>query len=125
MLNNLTEHRSFIYASKDSFENDKLIILVNGCGANVGQWSRHIIINDNINNGIQMSYIQKAESLGYGILLLNMNDNLKIFAKKLDTIFVSYIIILTFLIHYINNYTGYYVKPYFIIQILFYFCVGQ
>ncbi|XP_011141204.1 UPF0528 protein CG10038 isoform X2 [Harpegnathos saltator] len=82
----LTLEKSFIYASTDSFTNDKLIIIVNGCGAVVGQWSRQTIINYGLDYGTQISYVDKAKKLGYGILLLNINDNLRIIDGKLELI---------------------------------------
>ncbi|XP_014479384.1 PREDICTED: UPF0528 protein CG10038 [Dinoponera quadriceps] len=80
------EFQSFIYASKDSLQNDKLIILVNGCGAKAGQWSRHTIIHDNFYYGTQISYIREAKKLGYGILVLNINDNFRITAEYMHSI---------------------------------------
>lgn len=85
---------TFIYASKDSLKNDKLIILVNGCGATVGQWSRHVIMNDNLDCGSQILYIREAKKLGYGVLVLNTNDNLRVVSEILCIAQVIYIIIL-------------------------------
>lgn len=37
--------------------------------------SFRLIINDNINTGSQIPYIRKGVAKGYGIILLNTNDN--------------------------------------------------
>ncbi|XP_015121334.1 FAM172 family protein homolog CG10038 isoform X1 [Diachasma alloeum] len=73
------ELRSFIFADDEAFTNKKLMILIHGSGVvRAGQWARRLIINDNLNSGTQISYIRKAKQLGYGILVLNTNDNHRI-----------------------------------------------
>lgn len=68
--------RSSIFASDDALENEKLLILIHGSGVvRAGQWARRLIINDDLNSGTQIPYIRRAKKLGYGILVLNMNDN--------------------------------------------------
>lgn len=81
------ESRSFIFASKDRQENDKLIILIHGSGVvKAGQWARRLIINDNLSTGTQIPYIKKAKELGYSILVLNTNDNQRNIGGKLHKI---------------------------------------
>lgn len=67
---------SFIYASVDFFENEKLLILIHGSGVvRAGQWSRRLIINDSLSTGSQIPYIERARELGYAVLVLNTNDS--------------------------------------------------
>ncbi|KAH8311333.1 hypothetical protein KR044_005728, partial [Drosophila immigrans] len=54
----------------------KLIILINGSGyVLAGQWARKLIINNSLDHGTQLPYIQRAQKLGYDILVTNTNDN--------------------------------------------------
>ncbi|XP_011877444.1 PREDICTED: UPF0528 protein CG10038 [Vollenhovia emeryi] len=77
------ESRSFIFASPNIYDYDKLIILIHGSGVvRAGQWARRLIINDNISTGTQIPYIRKAKELNYGILVLNTNDNERIVAGE-------------------------------------------
>ncbi|XP_066591964.1 FAM172 family protein homolog CG10038 isoform X2 [Prorops nasuta] len=75
--------RTFIFATEDAFENEKLIILIHGSGVvRAGQWARRLIINDNLATGTQIPYVRKAKELGYGIIVLNTNDNHRIINGK-------------------------------------------
>ncbi|KAH0539190.1 FAM172 family protein homolog CG10038 isoform X2 [Cotesia glomerata] len=77
------EFRSFVFASDDAFTNKKLMILIHGSGVvRAGQWARRLIINDNIKSGTQLPYIKKAKELGYGIIVLNTNDNRRIINEE-------------------------------------------
>ena len=70
------EFRTFVFASEDALENEKLIVLIHGSGVvRAGQWARRLIINDNLNSGTQIPYVKKARELGYGVIVLNTNDN--------------------------------------------------
>ncbi|KAK3919597.1 Cotranscriptional regulator FAM172A [Frankliniella fusca] len=75
---------SFIFASEDALSNpDKLIVLIHGSGVvRAGQWARSLIINDNIQSGTQIPYIEQAMANGYGILVLNTNDNTRVIDGK-------------------------------------------
>ncbi|XP_071039132.1 cotranscriptional regulator ARB2A homolog isoform X2 [Parasteatoda tepidariorum] len=70
------EPRTFIFHSDDAFTNERLVILIHGSGVvRAGQWARRLIINDCLNSGTQMPYIKRAKGLGYGVIVLNTNDN--------------------------------------------------
>lgn len=75
---------SFIFASKDALSNpDKLMVLIHGSGVvRAGQWARSLIINDNLQSGTQIPYIKQAKAEGYGILVLNTNDNTRVVDDK-------------------------------------------
>jgi len=71
------ESQGFIYASDDALSNpDKLLVLIHGSGVvRAGQWSRRLIINDSLDTGTMLPFIERAISQGYGILILNCNQN--------------------------------------------------
>ncbi|GFT79683.1 cotranscriptional regulator FAM172A [Nephila pilipes] len=70
------EPSTFIYHSEDAFRNEKIVILIHGSGVvRAGQWARRLIINDSLNSGTQIPYIKRAIGLGYGVFVLNTNDN--------------------------------------------------
>ncbi|XP_012261685.2 FAM172 family protein homolog CG10038 [Athalia rosae] len=72
------ELSSFIFASPDALINEKLMILIHGSGVvRAGQWARRLIINDSLRTGTQLPYIKRAKELGYGVMVLNTNDNLR------------------------------------------------
>ncbi|XP_057309102.1 uncharacterized protein LOC130647308 isoform X2 [Hydractinia symbiolongicarpus] len=68
--------RGFIFASTGYKKAEKLLLLVHGSGVvRAGQWSRRLIINNSLNKGSQLPYIQKAKQLDFGVLVLNSNQN--------------------------------------------------
>ncbi|XP_047238446.1 cotranscriptional regulator FAM172A homolog isoform X2 [Girardinichthys multiradiatus] len=71
------EPRSFIYLSPDALTNpDKLLVLIQGSGVvRAGQWARRLIINQDLDSGTQIPFIMKAMEEGYGVLVLNPNEN--------------------------------------------------
>lgn len=68
---------TFVFSTKKDLRNvKKLLILIHGSGVvRAGQWARRLIINESLNHGTQIPYINKARSLGYEVLVLNTNDN--------------------------------------------------
>ncbi|KAL7839788.1 hypothetical protein SRHO_G00264460 [Serrasalmus rhombeus] len=71
------EPKSFIYLSEDALTNaDKLLVLIQGSGVvRVGQWARRLIINEDLNSGTQIPFINRAMKEGYGVIVLNPNEN--------------------------------------------------
>ena len=52
------------------------MVLIHGSGAvRAGQWSRKLIINEDIDTGSQLPYIRRALDDGYGVIVLNPNFN--------------------------------------------------
>lgn len=81
------DKKSFIFASNDALENEKILILIHGSGVvRAGQWARRLIINDSLFTGTQIPYIRKAKDLGYGLFVLNTNDNVRIIKGKTNKI---------------------------------------
>jgi pimeloyl-ACP methyl ester carboxylesterase len=51
-------------------------VLIHGSGAvRAGIWARSLLINASLNEGSQLPYIERALRSGYGVLVLNTNDN--------------------------------------------------
>ncbi|XP_078421287.1 cotranscriptional regulator ARB2A homolog isoform X6 [Cetorhinus maximus] len=71
------EPKSFIFMSEDAITNpDKLMVLIHGSGVvRVGQWARRLIINEDLDSGTQIPFIKRAMDEGYGVIVLNTNEN--------------------------------------------------
>ncbi|CAD6187856.1 unnamed protein product [Caenorhabditis auriculariae] len=68
------EKYSFFFTSENYQEAETLLVLVHGTGVvRAGQWSRRLIINENINRGTQFPYIERALANGWGVVVLNTN----------------------------------------------------
>uniref|UniRef100_UPI00358F83C4 cotranscriptional regulator ARB2A homolog isoform X2 n=1 Tax=Myxine glutinosa TaxID=7769 RepID=UPI00358F83C4 len=56
--------QTFVFESEDARKADKLLVLIHGSGAvRAGQWSRRIIINDNLDEGSQIPYVETAKKI--------------------------------------------------------------
>lgn len=70
------EPTSFFYMSEDALEKDKLLILIHGNGVvRAGQWARRLIINDCLDSGTQLPFIEWGIKEGYGVIVANTNYN--------------------------------------------------
>ncbi|XP_030637734.1 cotranscriptional regulator ARB2A homolog isoform X1 [Chanos chanos] len=80
------EPKSFIYLSEDALINpDKLLVLIQGSGVvRAGQWARRLIINEDLNSGTQIPFITRAMEEGYGVIVLNPNENYLEVEKESD-----------------------------------------
>ncbi|XP_033634343.1 cotranscriptional regulator FAM172A-like [Asterias rubens] len=74
---NENEGSGFVFMSENALTTtDKLLILIHGSGVvRAGQWARRLIINDCLDSGTQIPYIQRAMKEGYEVLVMNTNDN--------------------------------------------------
>ncbi|CAF4421874.1 unnamed protein product, partial [Adineta steineri] len=53
------------------------MIIIHGTGVvRAGQWSRKLIINENLSVGSQIDYILKARANGYAVIVTNTNLNI-------------------------------------------------
>jgi len=75
---------SFVFVSDDLTTNtEKVMILIHGSGVvRAGQWTRRLIINENLEIGTQLPFIERAKSEGYAVVVTNTNDNYRIIKKK-------------------------------------------
>ncbi|XP_037632585.1 cotranscriptional regulator FAM172A homolog isoform X2 [Sebastes umbrosus] len=71
------EPTSFMYLSPDALSNpSKLLVLIQGSGVvRAGQWARRLIINQDLDSGTQIPFITRAMEDGYGVMVLNPNEN--------------------------------------------------
>ncbi|XP_073090072.1 cotranscriptional regulator ARB2A isoform X4 [Manis javanica] len=72
-----SEPKSFIFMSADALTNpQKLMVLIHGSGVvRAGQWARRLIINEDLDSGTQIPFIKRAMDEGYGVIVLNPNEN--------------------------------------------------
>lgn len=63
--------------SEDALTNpQKLMVLIHGSGVvRAGQWARRLIINEDLDSGTQIPFIKRAMDEGYGVIVLNPNEN--------------------------------------------------
>ncbi|ROT74273.1 hypothetical protein C7M84_007206 [Penaeus vannamei] len=84
--------QTFVFVSSDFMTNhDKILVLIQGSGAvRAGQWSRKLTINNSIDVGTQIPYLQLARREGYAVLVLNPNDNYRVVNNQKQIIKVSF-----------------------------------
>jgi len=70
-----SEEQANIFHSPDLFTNeDVLLVLICGSGAvKAGQWARSLCINDSLNNGTIIPYLDDAHASGFSSIVLNPN----------------------------------------------------
>lgn len=68
--------QSNIFHSPDFFTNkETLLVLICGSGAvRAGQWARSLCINDSLNTGTVIPYLDDAKALGWSTIVLNPNS---------------------------------------------------
>eukprot|EP00062_Callorhinchus_milii_P008547 gi/632951367/ref/XP_007891256.1/ PREDICTED: protein FAM172A isoform X1 [Callorhinchus milii] len=71
------EPKNFIFMSEDALTNpEKLMVLIHGSGVvRAGQWARRLIINEDLDSGTQIPFIKRGMEEGYGVIVLNTNEN--------------------------------------------------
>ncbi|NXD84403.1 F172A protein, partial [Halcyon senegalensis] len=86
-----SEPKSFIFMSEDALTNpDRLLVLIHGNGVvRAGQWARRLIINEDLDSGTQIPYIKRAAEEGYGVIVLNPNENYIEVEKTKDQVQLS------------------------------------
>ncbi len=64
-----------IVITKDFYTNPKCLMLIQGTGAvRLGQWARSVCINDNLNIGTMIPYVEKAIKKNYSVIIYNPNE---------------------------------------------------
>jgi len=65
-----------VFVSQNWQTADKLMLLIQGSGAvRAGQWARALCMNESLETGSQIPYIQQALLEGYGVIVFNPNLN--------------------------------------------------
>ncbi|KAK6111110.1 Arb2 domain family protein [Brugia pahangi] len=77
-LDDTNKKRSaFIFLSKDWYEKENLVVLIHGSGSvRAGQWSRKLIMNENLNMGSQLPYLRICKRRDWGVVVMNTNMNI-------------------------------------------------
>jgi hypothetical protein len=71
-----SEPHTYILMTPDALTTpDKLLILIPGSQISLGQWSRRVMCDDNINEGSMISTSLKALEQGYQVIITNPNAN--------------------------------------------------
>lgn len=71
-----SEPHTYILMTPDALTTpDKLLILIPGSQISIGQWSRRVMCDDNINEGSMISTCLKAVEQGYQVIITNPNAN--------------------------------------------------
>lgn len=66
------------------------MLLIHGAGpVRAGQWTRKLIINENLDTGSQLPYIRRAMKAGYGVIVCNPNLNQAFVHGKLRDVKVN------------------------------------
>ena len=64
-----------IVTTKDFPDNPKCLILIQGTGAvRLGQWARSVCINENLDLGSMIPYVEKAINQHFSVIILNPNE---------------------------------------------------
>ncbi|VDN04023.1 unnamed protein product [Thelazia callipaeda] len=67
---------AFIFVSSNWNKKKYLVVLIHGSGAvRAGQWSRRLIMNENLNVGSQLPYLVMCNNRDWGVVVLNTNMN--------------------------------------------------
>jgi len=71
-----TADTGFVFASPDCGTADRLLVLIHGSGVvRAGQWTRKLIINEDLDKGSMLPDIERAREGGWAVLVLNTNHN--------------------------------------------------
>ena len=67
-----------IYESADSNDKETLLVLIHGSGVvRAGQWTRKLMMNENMDLGTILPEVFEAKKRDFGILVMNTNDNVR------------------------------------------------
>jgi hypothetical protein len=71
-----SDPHTFIFLSENALTTtDKLMVLIPGSQVPIGQWSRRVMCDENINDGSMITVCEKAFSQGYEVIITNPNAN--------------------------------------------------
>lgn len=70
------EPQTVVFASEGIEKAEKVLLLIQGSGrVRVGVWGCALCINKDLDQGTMLPYLRKAAEEGYGVLVLNPNEN--------------------------------------------------
>ncbi len=68
--------KTHIYASPDVLEREHVVVLIQGSGAvRPGQWSRALCLNEGLEVGSILPYLEQARQRNWAVLVLNPNES--------------------------------------------------
>jgi hypothetical protein len=71
-----SEPHTYILMTRDALTTqDKLLVLIPGSQISIGQWSRRVMCDENINEGSMIKTCLKALEQGYQVIITNPNAN--------------------------------------------------
>ena len=71
-----SDSKSFVFVSEDFESNPNLCVIIHGSGVvRAGQWTRKLIMNNDLEAGTIMPDIMMAKKEGFAVLVTNTNDN--------------------------------------------------
>jgi len=71
-----SKKQSFIFCSPDVQQKSKIVVMIHGAGVvRAGQWARRLIINEDLNKGTMLPYINHIHKRGWGVVVMNTNHN--------------------------------------------------
>lgn len=69
--------KSFVFLSDGFSDKEKVVVLIHGSGVvRAGQWTRKLIINEDLDKGTMLPFIKHALDKDWGVLVLNTNHNI-------------------------------------------------
>ncbi|KAI9247218.1 Arb2 domain-containing protein [Sporodiniella umbellata] len=78
---------SYIYMTPNAMTtSDKLIVFIPGSHTSIGEWSKRVLCDDNINTGSMMDATRRVQEKGYEVMILNPNANHWYNNKAWDTL---------------------------------------
>ncbi|KAG0187941.1 hypothetical protein DFQ28_005656 [Apophysomyces sp. BC1034] len=84
------EPHSYIYMTPGALTTtDKLMILFPGHNNRVGQWSKRVMCDENIESGSMIGVSRTLQAQGYEVIILNSNGNFWVDNKPSDTLPLS------------------------------------
>jgi len=70
------EPKSFVFVSSEFQEKENLLVIIHGSGVvRAGQWARRLIMNEDLDKGTVLPYVEEARNHNWGVLVMNTNLN--------------------------------------------------
>ncbi|KAI8322099.1 hypothetical protein GQ54DRAFT_288652 [Martensiomyces pterosporus] len=65
-----------IYATRGALESQNLVVIVTGHGVRAGVWAWNVLVKQGLRAGSVIEYIKDCVNRGFGVLVLNPNENI-------------------------------------------------
>ncbi|KAJ2003006.1 hypothetical protein H4R26_003310 [Coemansia thaxteri] len=64
-----------IYATPEALSKERLVVIITGNGTFGGVWASNVLLKEGLRAGSVLEYVRACMCLGYGVLVLNPNEN--------------------------------------------------